>query len=347
MSAYHIQGAMSAKLRTRHQIATRVEAQRPLQTPAIASHGSHSQYSQFEDLWRVSCLDAVALALPGVARNNGEVEACDGQNRAAILGIRVESSFSRHLQLGLGGPRAVCGDRPGCCRRASDAAPTVAWLRPSLVFTIQCADKIQAKKQIASPRHKEEIGLAQAWDGLVRVGKGRRGGRFFPRTPSRLGPKYPNWSHNDALLSSLHTPAPSLPLLFTSIKGWARASRRFPKCHLAPPRHRAASLASLLLPLNLCFEGSISALHFVDALNGFAILEGGRTPLGPPLALRFSRRGPLRQEQEVPRLLRCTAVFSSPALLPPLLCILLTALQGSPSRSNLAQVTCLPFFLQH
>jgi hypothetical protein len=46
--------------------------------------------AQLEDLWSIARLDAVALALSGVACYDAEVCACDGEDGAAVLGIRVE-----------------------------------------------------------------------------------------------------------------------------------------------------------------------------------------------------------------------------------------------------------------
>ena len=46
--------------------------------------------AQSEDLGRIAGLDAVALALPGVARDDCEVRTGDGEDGAAVVGVGVE-----------------------------------------------------------------------------------------------------------------------------------------------------------------------------------------------------------------------------------------------------------------
>lgn len=48
---------------------------------------------QSEDFRCVSCLDAVALALPGVSGNDREVRTGDGEDGAAVLRVGVELAF--------------------------------------------------------------------------------------------------------------------------------------------------------------------------------------------------------------------------------------------------------------
>lgn len=50
---------------------------------------------QSEDLGGVASLDAITLALAGVASNDSEVCACDGKNCAAIFSIRIEGPLLR------------------------------------------------------------------------------------------------------------------------------------------------------------------------------------------------------------------------------------------------------------
>jgi hypothetical protein len=45
---------------------------------------------QSEDLWGIASLDAVTLALAGVAGDDSKVCTCDGEDCAAIFGIRVK-----------------------------------------------------------------------------------------------------------------------------------------------------------------------------------------------------------------------------------------------------------------
>ena len=51
------------------------------------------RHVQFEDLWRIPRLDAVALALPRVTCDDGEICASDGKDGAAVLGVRVKLAF--------------------------------------------------------------------------------------------------------------------------------------------------------------------------------------------------------------------------------------------------------------
>lgn len=48
---------------------------------------------QSEDLWRVSRLDAEALALPGVTCDDGKVCACNSEDGSAILCVGIELSL--------------------------------------------------------------------------------------------------------------------------------------------------------------------------------------------------------------------------------------------------------------
>lgn len=50
---------------------------------------------QSENLWCVTCLDAVAFALPRVACDDREIRTSDGQDSAAILGVGIELPFLR------------------------------------------------------------------------------------------------------------------------------------------------------------------------------------------------------------------------------------------------------------
>jgi hypothetical protein len=47
-------------------------------------------HEQTEDLWGIAGLDVVAFALAGVARDDGEICAGDGEDGAAVVGVRVE-----------------------------------------------------------------------------------------------------------------------------------------------------------------------------------------------------------------------------------------------------------------
>lgn len=48
------------------------------------------EYAQSKDLWRITCLDVEPFSLTRVARDDGEVGASNGENRAAVLAVRVE-----------------------------------------------------------------------------------------------------------------------------------------------------------------------------------------------------------------------------------------------------------------
>lgn len=50
--------------------------------------------ADLEDLGIVSCVDAVAGGVSGVARQDGEVGAGDGEDGAAVVGVAVASSAS-------------------------------------------------------------------------------------------------------------------------------------------------------------------------------------------------------------------------------------------------------------
>ena len=49
--------------------------------------------AQSEDLWRITGLYAVAFTLAGVARDDGEVGAGDGEDGAAVVGVGVEGAL--------------------------------------------------------------------------------------------------------------------------------------------------------------------------------------------------------------------------------------------------------------
>jgi hypothetical protein len=52
--------------------------------------GRNTGHSQLENLGCVTRLNAVALRLPGVACDNAEVCACDGEDGATVLGVGIE-----------------------------------------------------------------------------------------------------------------------------------------------------------------------------------------------------------------------------------------------------------------
>lgn len=49
--------------------------------------------AQSEDLWRVAGLDAVALALTGVAGDDSEVRTSDSEDGTAVVGAGVERAL--------------------------------------------------------------------------------------------------------------------------------------------------------------------------------------------------------------------------------------------------------------
>lgn len=48
---------------------------------------------QWENLWCVACLDAVALALPSVTGNDAKIRARYSQDCATILGVGIEGAL--------------------------------------------------------------------------------------------------------------------------------------------------------------------------------------------------------------------------------------------------------------
>jgi hypothetical protein len=55
---------------------------------------------QSKYFWRVASLDVVALALAGVASDDGKVGASDGEDGAAVFCVRVELSLLRDCDCG-------------------------------------------------------------------------------------------------------------------------------------------------------------------------------------------------------------------------------------------------------
>ncbi len=64
---------------------------------------------QSENLGGIAGLDAVTLALAGVAGNDREVSACDGEDCAAIFGIRVKLPLLRVKNSGHVWHWGLCG----------------------------------------------------------------------------------------------------------------------------------------------------------------------------------------------------------------------------------------------
>lgn len=62
---------------------------------ALARCECIASYIQSEDLGGVASLDAVTLALAGVAGDDSKVSACDSEDRAAIFGIWVKLPLLR------------------------------------------------------------------------------------------------------------------------------------------------------------------------------------------------------------------------------------------------------------
>lgn len=54
---------------------------------------SDAKHVQSKNLWRVACLDAIALALPRVTGDDREVRTSDGQDGTAIFSVGVELPF--------------------------------------------------------------------------------------------------------------------------------------------------------------------------------------------------------------------------------------------------------------
>lgn len=53
------------------------------------------EYAQSKDLWRISRLDVKPFSLTRVACDDREVGASNGENRAAVLAVRVELTLLR------------------------------------------------------------------------------------------------------------------------------------------------------------------------------------------------------------------------------------------------------------
>lgn len=62
----------------------------------MSEHEGHSN-AQLEDFGCVTRLDTVALALPSVTSDNGEICASDGEDGASVLGVGVEGVLLRLL----------------------------------------------------------------------------------------------------------------------------------------------------------------------------------------------------------------------------------------------------------
>jgi hypothetical protein len=83
---------MGPRVGERNRVA-RCEVRR---TGRAINRGRSSGYAQSEHLWSVACLDVVPLALPGIARDDGEVFACDGEDRSPVFRVWVELPLLGH-----------------------------------------------------------------------------------------------------------------------------------------------------------------------------------------------------------------------------------------------------------